>query len=88
MAKSKLSEALDKTEPSTQAQDDAQDTNSEPPPAQAAASIPAIQATPQPIPPARPPSVTARSTHRLAGHQSDRNIGPAKAQRAAGAAYP
>ena len=47
MAKSKLPEALDKTEPSTQAQDDAQDTNSKPPPAQASASIPATQATPQ-----------------------------------------
>ena len=44
MAKSKLSEALDKTEPSTQSQDDTQDTNKEPSPAQASASIPATQA--------------------------------------------
>ena len=40
MAKGKLSEPLGKTERSTHAQNDAQDTNNKPPPAQAPANSP------------------------------------------------
>ena len=43
MAKGKLSEPLGKAERSTHTQDDAQDTNKEPSPVQASASIPATQ---------------------------------------------
>ena len=47
MAKGKLSEPLGKAERSTHTQDDAQDTNEEPSPVQASASIPAAQAAPK-----------------------------------------